>query len=267
LHYQKAKFRKSTLYYRKKEFFMKDRIALVTGGIGDIGTAVCREFINMGAKVIAADRVDKEKAQLWQAKQKGQGYDVGYVMVDVTNYDSCTKMAAEVAKHFGPVDILVNAAGTIQDATFRKMTPEQWNQVVHTDLDSMFNVTKQFIDGMIERQYGRIINISSVNGEKGQFGQTNYSSAKSGVYGFSKSLAQESAKHGVTVNSISPGFVESRMVMSIPEPVRKKIIAEIPVGRLAKPEEIAWAIAFLASERSAFITGSNLAINGGLHMY
>lgn len=177
------------------------------------------------------------------------------------------RMAAEVEKNFGPVDILVNAAGTIQDASFRKMTVEQWNQVVHTDLDSMFNVTKQFINGMIDRKYGRIINISSVNGEKGQYGQTNYSSAKSGVYGFTKSLAQEVAKYGITVNSISPGYVESRMVMSIPEEVRKQIIAQIPVGRLAKPDEIAWAIAFLASERSGFITGSNLAINGGIHMY
>lgn len=246
---------------------MQGRIALITGGIGDIGTAICHEFINNGAKVIAVDRVDKNKAQLWQNKQKEQGYDIEYMQVDVINYDSCKKMAADVEKQFGAVDILVNAAGTIHDASFRKMTPEQWNQVVHTDLDSMFNVTKQFIEGMLKRQYGRIINLSSVNGAKGQFGQTNYSSAKSGVYGFTKSLAQEVARSGVTVNSISPGYVESRMVMSVPEEIRQKIIAEIPVGRLAKPEEIAWAIAFLASERSAFITGSNLAINGGIHMY
>ena len=246
---------------------MKGRTTLITGGMGDIGTAICHEFINNGAKVIVADRSDKEKATRWQTKQKEQGFDIGYVPVDVSDYDSCTKMAAMVENQFGGIDILINAAGTIEDASFRKMTKEQWNHVVHTDLDSVFNVTKQFIEGMINRQYGRIINLSSVNAEKGQFGQTNYSSAKSGIYGFTKSLAQEVAKHGVTVNSISPGYVESKMVLSIPESVREKIITHIPVGRLAKPEEIAWAIAFLASERSAFITGANLAINGGIHMY
>lgn len=246
---------------------MKNRIALITGGIGDIGTAICHELIKNGAKVIAVDRIDKEKADAWRSEQKKQGYDIDFFHVDVIDYDSCAKMAAEVEKKVGDIDILVNGAGTIKDSSFQKMTPEHWNQVVHTDLDSIFNVTKQFIDGMINRKYGRIINISSVSAEKGQFGQTNYASAKSGIYGFTKSLAQEVGKYGVTVNAISPGFVESKMVMSIPEPVREKIIAQIPVGRLAKPEEIAWAIAFLASERSAFITGSNLAINGGIHMY
>jgi acetoacetyl-CoA reductase len=146
------------------------------------------------------------------------------------------------------------------------MTQKQWNQVVHTDLDSMFNVTRQFINGMMARGYGRIVNISSVNAKKGQFGQTNYASAKSGVYGFTKSLALEVARKGVTVNAISPGYVDSKMVNTIPEPIRKKIIATIPIGRLAKPEEIAWAIAFLASEKSGFLTGSNLSDNGGIHM-
>jgi len=246
---------------------MKDRIVLVTGGIGDIGTAICHEFIKNDAKAIAADHIDQEKAAVWQASQKQQGFDIGYVQVDVTDFQNCKKMAETVEKQWGPVDILVNAAGTINDASFRKMTPKQWTQVVHTDLDSMFNVTKQFIESMIQRHYGRIINISSVSAQKGQFGQTNYASAKSGIYGFTKSLALETAKYGITVNSISPGFVESKMVMSIPEEVREKIIASIPVGRLAKPEEIAWAILFLASENSAFITGSNLAINGGIHLY
>lgn len=245
---------------------MKNRIALITGGMGDIGTAICHEFCEQGAKVIAADHLDKDKALAWQAAQKKLGFDIGIVSMDVTQFASCAAMAKEVETRFGSIDILVNAAGTINDATLRKMTPEQWNQVVHTDLDSMFNVTRQFINGMIERGYGRIINISSVNGEKGQYGQTNYSSAKAGVYGFTKSLALEVAKHGITVNSISPGYVESRMVNTVPEPVRKKIIAQIPVGRLAKPEEIAWSIAFLAHERSGFMTGANLAVNGGIHM-
>ena len=246
---------------------MKNRIALITGGMGDIGTAICQEFIKNGAKVIAADRLEKDKALAWQAQQKQLGFDIGLATMDVTDFESCANMAKDVEDRFGSVDILVNAAGTINDVTFHKMTPEQWNQVVHTDLDSMFNVTRQFINGMIERGYGRIINISSVNGEKGQFGQTNYSAAKSGVYGFTKSLAQEVAKHGVTVNTISPGYVESRMVNTVQESIREKIIAQIPVGRLAKPEEIAWSIVFLASERSAFMTGSNLAVNGGSHMY
>jgi acetoacetyl-CoA reductase len=221
----------------------------------------------LGAKTIAADRVPEEKALLWQTEQKKLGFDIELAWIDVTDFESCAAMALDLEERVGPIEILVNAAGTINDVTFHKMTPEQWTQVVHTDLDSMFNVTRQFINGMIKRRYGRIINVSSVNGEKGQFGQTNYSSAKSGVYGFTKSLALEVAKHGITVNSISPGYVESNMVMSVPEAVRQQIIAQIPVGRLAKPEEIAWSIAFLASERSAFMTGANLAVNGGIHMY
>jgi acetoacetyl-CoA reductase len=245
---------------------MKNRIALITGGLGVIGTAICHEFCHLGAKVIAADRINQNDASLWQSQQKNLGFDIGLASMEVTDFESCAAMAKDVEKRFGPVDILVNGAGTIHDTTFHKMTPEQWNQVVHTDLDSMFNVTRQFINSMIARQYGRIINISSVNGEKGQFGQTNYASAKAGVYGFTKSLALEVAKHGITVNAISPGYVESKMVMSVPESVRKKIIDQIPVGRLAKPEEIAWSIAFLASERSAFMTGANLAVNGGIHM-
>ncbi len=246
---------------------MKDRIALVTGGIGDIGTEICRIFHEMGAKTIIAADYAQDQATAWKAKQQEAGYSFEIDHVDVTDFQSCQAMANRVEQQFGPVDILVNAAGTIQDATFRKMTPEQWDKVVHTDLDSMFNITRQFINGMIERSYGRIINISSVNGEKGQFGQTNYSAAKSGIYGFTKSLAQEVASHGITVNSVSPGYVKSRMVTSVPKDIQEKIIAQIPIGRLALPEEIAWAIGFLASERSAFITGINLPVNGGLHMY
>jgi acetoacetyl-CoA reductase len=249
------------------EYFMKGRIAVVTGGAGDIGTAICRHFFELGATVVALDRIDESKAQEWQSKQKQAGFEIGFSTVDINQFASCEKMAKDVVSRFGPVDILVNGAGTINDSIFRKMTPQQWNQVVHTDLDSMFNVTRQFINEMIERKYGRIVNISSVNAQKGQFGQTNYASAKSGIYGFTKSLAQEVAKYGVTVNSISPGYVKSKMIMSISEPVLEKIKAQIPVGRFADPEEIAWAIGFLASERSGFITGSNLSINGGLHMY
>lgn len=246
---------------------MQNRVALITGGIGDIGTAACRELSKQGAHVIAGDHVAQEKGEQWCAAQKKAGFSIDYVRLEINSFESCEQAANQVLSRFGAIDILVNAAGTINDAVLRKMTKQQWDEVVHTDLDSMFNVTRQFINAMIERKYGRIINISSVNGEKGQFGQTNYSSAKSGVYGFTKSLAQEVAKYGITVNTISPGYVDSKMVHSISQPVLDKIIADIPVGRLAKPEEIAWSIAFLASERSGFITGSNLAINGGIHMY
>lgn len=245
---------------------MKNRIALITGGMGDIGTAICREFIGRGAKVIVGDCVDTDQARIWQDEQKKLGYQIEFVPMDVTQFDSCLIAAQKIEKDIGPLDILINAAGTINDVTLRRMSLEQWEQVVHSDLDSLFKVTRQFINGMIERGYGRIINISSVNAEKGQFGQTNYASAKAGIYGFTKSLAQEVAKYGITVNSISPGFVESRMVKSIPEDVRNKIIESIPVGRLAKPEEIAWSIAFLASEKSGYLTGTNLSVNGGIHM-
>lgn len=246
---------------------MQNRIALITGGIGDIGTATCRELAKLGAKVIAADRAPQERGAAWCAEQKAAGFEVDYVIMDINSFDDCGKVAQDLLQRYGAVDILVNAAGTINDAFLRKMTKQQWDEVVHTDLDSMFHVTRHFINAMIERQYGRIINISSVNGEKGQFGQTNYSSAKSGVYGFTKSLAQEVAKYGITVNAVSPGYVDSKMVRSIGQPILDKIIEGIPVGRLAKPEEIAWSIAFLASDRSGFITGSNMAINGGIHMY
>ena len=246
---------------------MQDRIALVTGGVGDIGTATCRELARLGAKVIAVDHLPKEKGDAWLGKQKQDGFEFAYAFMDINSFESCATVADSVLKTVGPVDIFEKAAGTINDAVLRKITKENWDEVVHTDLDSMFNVTRQFINSMIERKYGRIINISSVNGEKGQFGQTNYSSAKSGVYGFSKSLALEVAKYGITVNTVSPGYVDSKMVHSISQPILDKIIADIPVQRLAKPEEIAWSIAFLASERSGFITGSNLAINGGIHMY
>ncbi len=246
---------------------MKKRIALVTGGVGDIGTTICQALSKQGFKVIAADRIEHHHELEWQAQQKKLGFDFGVVQVDATNFQSCETMAAEVQKKYGPIDVLINAAGTINDCTFRKMTEAQWTSVVHTDLDSMFYITRQFINSMIERQYGRIVNISSVNAQKGQFGQTNYSSAKSGIYGFTKSLALEVGKYGITVNAISPGLVKSRMVSSIPNNICKELITQIPVGRLANPEEIAWAISFLVAEESGYITGINLPVNGGLHLY
>lgn len=245
---------------------MKGHTAVITGGLGDIGTAICHEFIKQGARVIALDRVSLASAKTWQAKQSALGYSIDYIQVDVTDYVSCQQMYAQLIKLVNSVQILVNAAGAIDDVSFRKMTPEQWQHIVHTDLDSMFCVSKQFVEGMIQQKYGRIINISSVSAQMGQFGQVNYSAAKAGVYGFTKSLALELARYGITVNAVSPGFVEGKMVASIPDTVQKKIIEAIPVQRLSQPDEIAWAIAFLASERSGFITGSNLAINGGIYM-
>ena len=224
-------------------------------------TAICQEFCKKGAKVVASVRADKDKALAWQKNQKDLGYEIGLAYVDVTQFESCAEMAKDVETRFGGLDILVNCAGTINDVTLHKMTPQQWSQVVHTDLDSMFNVTRQFITGMIERGYGRIINISSVNGEKGQFGQTNYSAAKSGVHGFTMAIAQEVARKGITVNTIAPGYIATDMVMSVPDEVRDKIVSGIPLGRLGKPEEIAALVNYLASDVSGFMTGAELAIN------
>jgi acetoacetyl-CoA reductase len=186
---------------------------------------------------------------------------------DVTDFEAMGEMVAKIEADHGPVAILVNCAGITRDATFRKMTPEQWKAVLSTNLDSVFNVTRHVIDGMIEAGWGRIVNISSVNAVRGQFGQTNYAAAKAGILGFTKSLAQEVVKKGVTVNAISPGYVQTDMVMAIREDVRQQIVAQIPAGRLAMPDEVADAVAFLASDKAAYITGTNLSVNGGLHMY
>jgi len=247
---------------------MQNRVALVTGGIGGIGTAVCIELAKGGAKVAANYYpAEAEKAQEWQTKMKSEGYDMMVVPGDVTDTESCKAMVAQVESELGSIDILVNNAGITRDCTFKKMSAEQWNAVIDTNLNSVYNVTIEVWNGMLERGYGRIVNISSVNGQKGQFGQANYSAAKAGIYGITKALAQEGAAKGITVNSISPGYIGTEMVMAIPENVREKIVAQIPVGRLGQPSEIGRAVAFLAAEEGGFITGSNLAINGGQHMF
>lgn len=248
---------------------MKNRIALVTGGMGGIGNAICRQLVEQGAIVIASynQKGNHFAAKEWQEKQKADGYDIATIYVDVTNYDSCGTLINEIMDKYKKLDILINNAGIVRDAVFSKMNVEQWQDVIRTNLDSIFNVTRHVINGMIEHQYGRIINVSSVNGLKGQFGQANYAASKSGIHGFTKTLAQEVAKKGITVNTISPGYVETKMVMDLAENIREKIIAQIPIGRLGKPEEVARAVAFLASEQSSFITGSNLIINGGQYLY
>lgn len=242
------------------------RIALVTGGIGGIGSAICRRLADDHHYVVASYiPAEAGLAQEWRKQQRADGYDFGIIECDVADYDSCETMARQLEKECGRIDVLVNAAGITRDSTLRKMAPENWHAVIDTNLDSVFNVTRQLIDMMVERQYGRVINISSVNGQKGQLGQTNYSAAKAGMVGFTKSLALELADTGVTVNTVSPGYIATRMVEAIPEEVKQQIISKIPAGRLGKPEEIAAAVAYLAREDSGYITGSDLAVNGGLY--
>lgn len=247
---------------------MKNRIALVTGGMGGIGTAIAKHLADQKARVIIGYNKggDHDIAEAWREDQKLVGYHFDIKFVDVTNFDSCKELIQKITEQYGAIDILVNNAGITRDAIFYKMDLEQWRSVIQTNLDSIFNMTRHVINGMIERKYGRIINISSINGQKGQFGQANYSAAKAGIHGFTKTLAQEIAKKGVTVNTVSPGYIATKMTMDLAEDILKNIVAQIPVGRLGKPEEVARAVAFLASEQSGFITGSNLLINGGQYL-
>jgi acetoacetyl-CoA reductase len=244
------------------------RVVLVTGGVGGIGTAISRRFARDGHFVVANYAIPGSEAKWQQAMATGGFADsTALAFGDVSDFEAMGRMAREIESKHGPVDVLVNCAGITRDSTFRKMTPEQWHAVISTNLDSVFNVTRQVIDGMVERGWGRIVNISSVNAVRGQFGQTNYAAAKAGILGFTKSLAQEVVKKGVTVNAVSPGYVETDMVAAIRADVREKIVAEIPAGRLAMPDEIADAVAYLASDGAGYITGANLSVNGGLHMY
>ncbi|QLI82964.1 acetoacetyl-CoA reductase [Chitinibacter fontanus] len=240
------------------------KVALVTGGMGGIGTAICRKLADDGFTVVTTySRPGKEAA--WLADNAAAGYQFKAFECDVTDFDACVALGAKVIEAVGQVDVLVNNAGITRDASFKKLGKTDWDAVIGTNLDSVFNVSKQFVDGMVDRGWGRVINISSINGQKGQFGQTNYSAAKAGMHGFSMALAQEVARKGVTVNTISPGYIATDMVMAVPEDVRNKIIAQIPVARLGKPEEIAGLISYLASDLAGFMTGANLAINGGQH--
>jgi acetoacetyl-CoA reductase len=216
--------------------------------------------------VVAGCLPGYEKKAEWLDAMRRDGHRVHAAEGDVADFDSCAEMFRQVRSAVGPVDILVNNAGITRDAVFKRMTEQDWMAVINTNLNSVFNVTRQVIDGMVERGWGRIVNISSVNAIKGQFGQTNYSAAKAGMAGFAKALAQEVVKKGVTVNTVSPGYVETDMVMAIRPEIRDQIIASIPMGRLAKPGEIAAVVAFLASEEAGYITGANISVNGGMHM-
>ncbi len=252
---------------KKNNGYDNSRIALVTGGIGGIGTAICRQLLDQGRRVVAGHLPQElEIAEGWKADLASDGYHVDLVSGDVANFASSKDMVTDVVSRFGAVDILVNCAGITRDKMLRKMDIDMWEDVLSTNLDSAFNVTRQVVDGMIDRQFGRVVNISSVNGQKGQFGQTNYSAAKAGLHGFTMALAQEVAYKGITVNTISPGYVDTRMTQAMPDDIRNQIVSTIPVGRMADPSEIARAVAFVCHDESNYMTGANLPINGGLYM-
>ena len=241
------------------------RVALVTGGTGGIGTAICKRLAGLGHKV-ATNYRNEDKARAWQQQMQADGYDVTLVKGDVSSPEEAAAMVQEVEQKLGPVDILVNNAGITRDTTFHKMTPQQWSEVINTNLNSVYNMTRPVIEGMRERKWGRVIQIASINGQKGQYGQANYAAAKAGMHGFTISLAQENAKFGITVNTVSPGYIGTDMVMAVPEEVRYKIVAQIPTGRLGEPDEIAYAVAFFLPDEAGWITGANLSANGGQYM-
>jgi acetoacetyl-CoA reductase len=246
---------------------MAMRTAVVTGGMGGLGEMISHKMTAAGYRVVVTYSPGNKNAAAWLEEQKKIGFDYKAYAVDVADFDSCKACAARIDKEVGPIDILVNNAGITRDVTFRKMTKADWDAVMHTNLDSVFNMTKQVIDGMTDRGWGRVINVASVNGSKGAFGQTNYAAAKAGMHGFTKSLALEVARKGVTVNTISPGYIGTKMVTAIPADVLEgKILPQIPLSRLGKPEEVAGLIIYLCSDEAAFVTGANIAINGGQHM-
>ena len=245
---------------------MTQRVAFVTGAMGGLGTAICQAFAKDGYKVVAAYHPQFDNKDEWVKEMEAAGFkDFVPVAGDVTDIESCKAMAAEAEAKAGPIDILVNNAGITRDRMFGKMEKDQWEAVISTNLSSLFNMNKQVSTGMATRGWGRIINISSVNGVKGQAGQSNYSAAKAGVIGFTKALAQELATKGVTVNAIAPGYVATKMVMAIREDILKSIVDTIPMKRLAKPEEMGGLCSYLASDLAGYMTGATLNINGGLH--
>jgi len=244
---------------------MAQKIAYVTGGMGGIGTAICQRLHKDGLLVIAGCGPSRDFTK-WLDEQKALGYTFYASVGNVADWDSTVEAFKKTRSEYGPIDVLVNNAGITRDGMFRKMSKDDWDAVMDTNLNSLFNVTKQVIDDMVERNWGRIVNISSVNGEKGQFGQTNYSAAKAGMHGFTMALAQEVANKGVTVNTVSPGYIGTDMVRSIRQDVLDKIVATIPVKRLGTPEEIASMVSWVSSDEAGFATGADFSVNGGLHM-
>ena len=244
------------------------RVVLVTGGMGGLGESICTKMADQGYTVVTTYSPSNTKKDQWLAEMAARGYKFSAEPADVSDYGSCADCIQSIKKNIGPRDVLVNNAGITRDMTFKKMTKDDWDAVMHTNLDSAFNMTKQVLNDMVEKGWGRVINVASVNGQKGAFGQTNYSAAKAGLHGFTKALALEVAKKGVTVNTISPGYIGTKMVTAIPQEILdEKIIPQIPQGRLGAPEEVAGLIIYLASNEAAFVTGANISINGGQHMF
>ncbi|KVP82795.1 beta-ketoacyl-ACP reductase [Burkholderia ubonensis] len=244
-----------------------ERVAFVTGGMGGLGAAISRRLHAAGMTVAVSHSEHNDHVATWLTRERDAGRIFHAFEVDVADFDSCQRCGKRVIDQLGRVDVLVNNAGITRDATFAKMTKSQWDAVLRTDLDGLFNMAKPFVGGMIERGFGRIVNVGSVNGSRGAYGQTNYAAAKAGVHGFTKALALELAKHGVTVNTVSPGYLATPMVESVPKEVLDaKILPQIPVGRLGQPDEIAALVAFLCSDEGAFATGADFAVNGGMHM-
>lgn len=243
------------------------RIAVVTGGTGGLGTAICRRLGAADFTVVALHTPGNTQVQAWQAAQQAGGCAVDVCPADVASFDSCAAAMATIHERHGPVSVLVNNAGITRDASFRKMTADDWNAVLRVNLDSMFNMTKQVVEDMVQLGWGRIVNISSVNGQRGAFGQANYAAAKAGIVGFTRTLALELARKQVTVNTVSPGYLRTRMVEKVsPQVLQDHVLPEIPLGRLGEPDEVAQLVAYLCSDAAAFVTGANLAINGGQHM-
>lgn len=245
---------------------MTKRIAYVTGGMGGIGTSICRRLCKDGYTVVAGCGPNSTRREKWLGDMRAEGLDIYASEGNVSDWDSTKTAFEKVGAEVGEIDILVNNAGITRDGQFRRMNLDDWQAVINTNLNSLFNVTKQVIEGMVDRGWGRVINISSVNGQKGQFGQTNYSTAKAGIHGFTMALAQEVATKGVTVNTVSPGYVGTDMVRSIRPDVLEKIVNGIPVKRLGEPSEIASIVSWIASDEGGYATGSDFSLNGGLHM-
>jgi acetoacetyl-CoA reductase len=252
---------------KQGRILMERRVAIVTGGAGGIGSAISQRLA-ADHHVVACyfKNGNHDEARQWQTVQKKAGYNIEIIYADISNFKDCATLIESVKERFGRIDVLVNNAGITCDSSLKKMTPEQWQQIIDANLTGVFNMTRNALPIMLERNYGRIISISSINGRKGQFGQCNYAATKAALYGFSKSLALEVANKGITVNTVSPGYTETSMLKSVKKDVLNAIIMDIPVGRLARPEEIAAGVAFLAGHESAFITGTNLDINGGQYM-
>jgi acetoacetyl-CoA reductase len=242
---------------------MTQRTAVVSGGIGGLGTAICLALVRDGHRVVAAD-LDRDPERVDAFRQAINGHPVEFAPLDVTDRDACASLVADVEQRHGGVDILVNAAGITRDATLRKLEPDAWDAVLSVNLDGVYNLTRPAADGMAARGFGRIVNISSVNGQSGQFGQANYAAAKAGIIGFTKSAALETARKGITVNAIAPGFIETEMIAAMPEEVRATILAKIPMGRFGRPEEIAQVVTFLVAHGD-YMTGQVIEINGGLY--